>query len=373
MRLLRAGQRGAPPLNCGVIRRGKRIVRQVNDTTSGRHAMRHVGRFLLLVGLGAVLGLLTLFLVSPRHDAPVGAPIAINRPPTATPGSAAATRSRPIASPSADVPSSRDAGEAGQPDSERETIAESAAVSTDSAVAGAPNARLDQIPAPLRQWFAERDDIASYPPHWCFRLSGATPEAGAAARLHVALDSRVVAQGSRSARVDTRASLPPDVTAVLWQAVDAQSYRGSRLQLVAQVRSEAAVARLFLRSQSGPGRDMERLRSDLAGEPGVGQPIASDTDWTRVAVVHDVPFDAFNVYYGVALYGNAKLWLDDVRITVVDTRVPLTQEDSADDSPSIRIGPPMWAWNGPSNLDFELTSAAVGCVVNRRDPAPDPP
>lgn len=240
---------------------------------------------------------------------------------------------------------------------------------TYSAVAGAPNARLDEIPAPLRQWFAERDDIASYPPHWCFRLSGAT----SAARLHVALDSSVVAQGSRSARVDTRASLPPDVTAVLWQAVDATSYRGSRLELVAQVRSEAPVARLFLSSQSGPGMAMERLRSDLAGEPGVNQLIASGTDWTRVAVVHDVPLDAFNVYYGVALYGNAKLWLDDVRLTVVDTRVPLTPDDSADDSPSIRIGPPMWAWNGPSNLDFELTSAAVGCVVNRRGPAPDPP
>lgn len=316
-----------------------------------------------------VLGLLTWFLVSPRHDDPVGAPIALNRPLTATPGPAAATRSRPIATPSGGAPSSPDAAEPGRPDSERETIAESAAVPTYSAVAGAPNARLDEIPAPLRQWFAERDDIASYPPHWCFRLSGAT----SAARLHVALDSSVVAQGSRSARVDTRASLPPDVTAVLWQAVDATSYRGSRLELVAQVRSEAPVARLFLSSQSGPGMAMERLRSDLAGEPGVNQLIASGTDWTRVAVVHDVPLDAFNVYYGVALYGNAKLWLDDVRLTVVDTRVPLTPDDSADDSPSIRIGPPMWAWNGPSNLDFELTSAAVGCVVNRRGPAPDPP
>jgi hypothetical protein len=123
--------------------------------------MRHVGRFLLLVGLGAVLGLLTLFLVSPRHDAPVGAPIALNRPPTATPGTVASTREPPIASPTADVPSSRDAGETGQPDSKREPIAESAAASTYSAVARGPNARLDEIPAPLREWFAERDDIAS--------------------------------------------------------------------------------------------------------------------------------------------------------------------------------------------------------------------
>jgi hypothetical protein len=293
------------------------------------------------------------------------------------PGTVASTRSPPIAGSTADVPSSRDAGEAGQPDSERETIAGSAAVPTYGVVAGAPNARLDEIPGPLRQWFVERDDIASYPPHWCFRLSGATPEAGAAARLHVALDASVVAQGSRSARVDTRASLPLDVTAVLWQTMDAQSYRGSRLQLVAQVRSEAPVARLFLSSQSGPGRDMEDLRSDLAGEPGVNQSIAAGTDWTRVAVVHDVPFDAFNVYYGVALYGNAKLWLDDVRLTVVDTRVPLTPDDSVDDSLSIPIGPPMWARDDPSNLDFELTSAAAGfynrCERNRRDPSPDGP
>ncbi|MCA9492492.1 MAG: hypothetical protein KC621_21310 [Myxococcales bacterium] len=63
--------------------------------------------------------------------------------------------------------------------------------------------------------------------------------------------------------------------------------------------------------------------------------------WARHSVVLDVPKDATALVYGALLSGRGRVWVDDVRLEVVDRTVPVT------DLKAKRL-------EGPANLDFEL-------------------
>lgn len=48
-------------------------------------------------------------------------------------------------------------------------------------------------------------------------------------------------------------------------------------------------------------------------------------DWTRCEIVIDVPLNADQMVYGVIFEGKGQVWVDDMKLEVVDASVPLTQ------------------------------------------------
>lgn len=142
----------------------------------------------------------------------------------------------------------------------------------------------------------------------------------------------------------------------MWQGIVATPFRGKRVELSAFARPRIATAgHFFVRTQaSGP---LELLLSDQK-EPrarGINQYVPRDADWAPYRVVNDVPLDAEVMYYGFALYGGGDIWIDDVRISIVDETAALTSSGSVVGNQNIAVDP-SWILPAPLNLDFELTS-----------------
>ncbi len=57
---------------------------------------------------------------------------------------------------------------------------------------------------------------------------------------------------------------------------------------------------------------------------GNNRSIKGTTDWKKYEVVVDVPANSGNIYYGALLSAGGTLWLDDLKIEVVDQSVPIT-------------------------------------------------
>lgn len=134
----------------------------------------------------------------------------------------------------------------------------------------------------------------------------------------------------------------PDGFGTLMQTSDPGAFRGKRIRLSAWVKSEkiegGSWAGLWLRI------DGERPQKDFLGFDNMqDRPIKGTTDWTRVAIVLDVPQEAKAIAFGLLLHGKGQVWMDDLKFEVVTLDVPVTGQ-----------GIPTGRNNGqPKNLDFE--------------------
>jgi len=128
----------------------------------------------------------------------------------------------------------------------------------------------------------------------------------------------------------------------MMQQFKADAYRGQRLRLSALVRSEDVErwAGLWMRVDG-------TNRSSIAFDNMQNRAITGTTDWTRHAVVLDVPeHESAKIAFGVLLNGPGKLWIADVKIEPVGADVPTTGARPLQDH--------------PINLDFGQSSAASG-------------
>ncbi|MBX7116603.1 MAG: hypothetical protein K1X64_19915 [Myxococcaceae bacterium] len=144
-------------------------------------------------------------------------------------------------------------------------------------------------------------------------------------------DTSVKKSGTSSARFTTQGKT--DKYGTLMQAFNPQRYAGKRVRLSAWVKTQGATGRVDLWS-----------RVQAANSPGDGPGIAGSltrlpetSDWKRYEHVFDVSADGVSLQYGVGLQGPGTLWLDNVKLEVVDKNTPLS-----DGSPT-----------EPVNLDFE--------------------
>ncbi|HEX3463028.1 MAG TPA: S41 family peptidase [Candidatus Elarobacter sp.] len=102
------------------------------------------------------------------------------------------------------------------------------------------------------------------------------------------------------------------------ETFDAAPYRGKRVRISGVLRSEGAKHGSFWMRVDGPA-GMESFDNMN------GRDLAGTRDWTPFAIVLDVPADAKTILAGLLLQGDAgAVWADDLRIEVVDPRVPTT-------------------------------------------------
>lgn len=184
---------------------------------------------------------------------------------------------------------------------------------------------------------AARIDAASLaplelPPGW--HIAGHTNEAN----YRLGIDPKAPGAALIESRPDRDSAIDRAAgeTAVLMQSILADPWRGGRLKLTAELRTEdAEIATLWMRVD---GADSRLLRFDnLLRRP--GGPLAGSTGWTERHIVLEVPDGAATIHYGFFLKGSGKVWARRFALEAVG-------EDVATTEPEPRY------LSRPTNLDF---------------------
>ncbi|MBD8906428.1 glyoxalase superfamily protein [Methylorubrum zatmanii] len=110
--------------------------------------------------------------------------------------------------------------------------------------------------------------------------------------------------------------------AVLMQSIKADTFRGQRLRLSADLRTqEADLATIWMRVD---GDERRGLAFDNMLDRETEGPLTGTTDWTRRSIVLDVAPEAGSLHYGVFLRGYGRVWARHVRIEPVGPETPVT-------------------------------------------------
>jgi hypothetical protein len=315
------------------------------------------------IAFGAFVAALAILFLGRASNAPTSStPTRLQRPEAAASAPVASGNDRTTTTPDALLPDTENARDAlEQVDQAAETAPgitnPSTAAERDAAVA----TRIPAADQPLATARAAAGDTAEVPLSWCFRETGFAREelqAGLAPQHDLSSDTAVAYQGSASARIAAAdGSLQQETVGVMWQGVDATPFRGKRVEVSAAARPRITrVGHFFVRTQAAGPLELRLSDQGSLGARGINQYIPRQADWDRYRVVHDVPTDAEVVYYGFALFGGGNVWIDDVRISIVDRTAGLSHYGSVAHTGNIAIDP-AWILPAPLNLDFELTSA----------------
>lgn len=124
----------------------------------------------------------------------------------------------------------------------------------------------------------------------------------------------------REAAIDGSGGEP----AGLMQSAVADAWRGRRLRLSAQLRTEAAgTGTIWLRIDGAPGKV---LRFDNMMQRQGDGALTGDSGWVERTIVLEVPDEAISVHYGVFLIGSGKVWARGFRLEPVDAAVATTEQ-----------------------------------------------
>jgi len=201
------------------------------------------------------------------------------------------------------------------------------------------------FPVPV---FAQPPKIEQGPSGWSIATEGSGIPRGQNASDYAAEIDRKVAHGGGAAMSLRSIVARPAAFRAVSQFVKADSYRGKRVRLAGylKTRDVAEFSGLWLRVD-GP--------NSMLGFDNMGRrPIKGTTDWTRYAVVLDVPEAAMRLAFGPLLMGVGQVWADDLTLEVVDsTAVQSNQLLRFDPNPAEHA----------ANLDFEATGTDAATPV----------
>lgn len=163
-----------------------------------------------------------------------------------------------------------------------------------------------------------------------------------AAQYHIAPDTSIKHGGSQSLRI-TAVGAHPTMFASAAQVINAGPYRGKRVRLTAWVRTRGAgSARVWLRVD---GRTMSSVLDNMDDRP-----VAGDSEWTRVELVHSIAREADVILIGAMLGGAGSMWVDDFELIEVETNVQFTPFKTLLARPAPYSAPIL---DFPTNLGFE--------------------
>jgi hypothetical protein len=113
------------------------------------------------------------------------------------------------------------------------------------------------------------------------------------------------------------------------QSISADQYRGKRLELAADLKTEAAsgMGSIWMRVDRSPGQS---IRFDNMGQRRADGALKGTVDWTARKIVLDVPDEATSIHFGILLQGSGKVWVKDFRLQEVSQDVALTVQSLSD-------------------------------------------
>lgn len=111
-------------------------------------------------------------------------------------------------------------------------------------------------------------------------------------------------------------SASPTGNATLRQEIAADNYRGQRLRLSAEIKTDDAGRVLLWVRVDGPQMKMLHFTDTE------DRPVSGTTQWKRYDVVLDVPSDAVDIAFGYNLKGDGTAWARAFKLEPVGTDVP---------------------------------------------------
>ncbi len=132
------------------------------------------------------------------------------------------------------------------------------------------------------------------------------------------------------------------------QIIAADEYRGKRVRLSGWLRTENAHAGGFWMRVDG---DLRSLGFDNM----MDRSVRDTTDWKEYSVVLEVPDNAVNIVIGALIVGKGQIWVDDLRMEIVDLNIASTNRLSEFQiqNASPRKGSKRSEITIPVNLGFE--------------------
>ena len=123
----------------------------------------------------------------------------------------------------------------------------------------------------------------------------------------------------------------------LMQNFKANNYRAQRIKLSAYIKTRyvGGWAALWMRVNDTNGKPLSF--DDMRDRPLMGS-----SEWTEINIVLDVPPISDEISFGILLQGRGQIWIDNVKFTIVNDDVPVTDvlKDKTENY-------------SPKNLDFE--------------------
>ena len=116
----------------------------------------------------------------------------------------------------------------------------------------------------------------------------------------------------------------------IMQAINAGQYHGKRIRFSAWVKAKDVDdwAGLWMRVD-----DYNVFNIALSFDNMFDRPVKGTKDWQKFSIVLDVPVTGSKILLGALLSGTGKIWMDDVKIEIVDNTVPVTGMDHLPEAP----------------------------------------
>lgn len=118
--------------------------------------------------------------------------------------------------------------------------------------------------------------------------------------------------------------LNPAFLGELNQMILANVYSGCRIRFSAQVKARE------VRGHAGLCLRVDGCTDVLAFDNMHNRTITGTQDWQRYEIVLDVPVGSAQIIFGLYLNGAGQVWLDAVRLEIVDSAIPITSTQIAD-------------------------------------------
>jgi hypothetical protein len=152
----------------------------------------------------------------------------------------------------------------------------------------------------------------------------------------VGVDLNQNVSGYASAYLKSTSSRPVGFV-TLMQTFKANNYRAQRVRLSAYIKTKfvAGWSALWMRVDDAAGKPLSF--DDMRDRPLVGS-----SEWSQVEIVLDVPPVSDEISFGILLQGRGQLSVDNIKITIVNNNVPVTDvlKNKSENY-------------SPKNLDFE--------------------
>ncbi|MBF0232680.1 MAG: hypothetical protein HQK65_06530 [Desulfamplus sp.] len=140
-------------------------------------------------------------------------------------------------------------------------------------------------------------------------------EIGTKNKYEVGIDTKIFRSAPDSYFIKSIANdIEKEGYCMLWHIMD-KKYFGKRVKISVHLKAEGMVSSAFLflmTPKSEPSRHWKG--------------ISKDTDWQEISLVMDIPLAESRVEYscyGISLWNKGQVWIDDLKIEVVDGNTPL--------------------------------------------------
>lgn len=159
-------------------------------------------------------------------------------------------------------------------------------------------------------------------------LKGWSRTGGHRENYFLTADSKVKHGGRSSATLISKNAASDDGYGSMKQEIRADEYRGKRLRYSGYLKTEALArhAALWMRVEGEDGKI-------LAFDNMESRPVKGTSGWKKYEIVLDVSADAQHIALGALFEGKGQIWVDDLKLEVVDKNTASTDMNA---SPEVR-------------------------------------